>query len=761
MEKHNIKGALNGSTGSLSFKEMFQSMNETLAGSNFISDHVLNTSGPDDVVVKNTLEMHAELNGISIEEAREILDKAVQDIKDKDKGLELTKNSLENAYETESFALIQKGDISKQLDFIERKYGISKDDILDREYFFDLVRYVIAENSSFFPLKNPFETKAVKPFFFLVPDMLPSMTDKQLQSSAKTCKTAFCTPKAEMVFQRSFFESLAAHAILKEVKPKSKKYKCNGGEIPDWYCYLEFVIIHELMHFSVGDHFYTAPLSKKIAQEHPKVAGHSHVILNYAGDFVNNWNIVKAGYEQLPMGLFSDQINLDKQKSYGDVIDSIIKDLETLNPEEAKETTEQMSNSQDDHVDNEDSEPSQGGQGEKGESGDQGQPSQTRQDQSDTGGSGDSEDSDKVDKSDSTSSQGQGQSGSQDSESKPGKGQSGEEDSDTQDSQSVQGQGQGGSQGSGGAQDAKDAGAQDQMDKLDQAAKKAKEKSEQREDNKNNAADVLNKVDDDSTSTAELKKALGAASAAIDLNVEAKATINWKILLKKMIPTKAGDMEDTYSKMDRSSSSTMLSAKQTGMGRIKPGEIEGEPEKTGLVFVIDTSGSVMSVVNNFMKQIFMLVDKNKDLIDFMYIIKFSSTFEVLKVDLNNKIAQEFVNSKNIDEIIKGTSKIDHDVKLKGSKIPLLKVLSTGYGAGTNMTPALFKTIEKLHESGGNVIVFTDDDLCSGQENLQYTRKLYLLGKSRTNSMAIFLTDRNSHGNMEKTYGKYKWVSVLE
>lgn len=683
----------------------FKAIMEDIKSSNFIVDHKLNTSTKDDIIVKRTAELIAIEKGISFDDAMKIIEDEIQAKVAKDKGLEITKSSINNAYEELAFSKLQAMDLGTLKDYVKKNFNIDSDDLLDREYFYDMCRYVIAENSSFFPLKNPFETKAVKPFFFLIPDQLPSIQDKGLAASAKSCSTAFCTPKAEMVFQRSFFEYLAIHAILKDVKPKSKKYVANGGKIPNWYCYLEFVIIHELMHFSVGDHFYTSSMSKKIAEEHPKVAGMAHQILNYVGDFVNNWNIVKAGYEQLPMGLFSDKLNLDKEKRYSDIIDKVIKELESMNPEEAKETAQEMSNSQDDHVESEGQDPSQGGQGQESQDG-QGQESQDGQGTKPQDG------------------QGQEMEGEGDPNGKPSSGSSKE----------------------------------NTMDQLDQSAKDTAEKSKEKEDNKNNAQEVLNKTDAQSEKSQEGK--LGKASNSVDLSVQNSQHINWKVLLKRLMPSGEGEMEDTYSRMDRSSSSTMLSARQTGMGRIKPGEIEGEASKRGLVFVIDTSGSVMMKVGNFMKQILVLVEKNKDLIDFMYIIKFSKDFEVLSVNLKDKTAQEFINSKDLDAISNNTFKFDSK-KLKGAKIPLLKVLSTGYGSSTNMTPKLFKVIEMLHEIGGNVIMFTDDDLTYGTENLTYTKKLYHLGKSRPNSMAMFLLDNKSYDNMSKTYGKYKWVTVLE
>ena len=117
-------------------------------------------------------------------------------------------------------------------------------------------------------MKNPYQRKAVLPFFFITPDHVNNIKDPALKKSAmNSCKTAFCTPKAEMVFNREFSEKLALFAILKGEQPQSKKYSNNGGPIPYWYCYLEFIMIHELLHFAQADHFYTDSMVKRIKSE--------------------------------------------------------------------------------------------------------------------------------------------------------------------------------------------------------------------------------------------------------------------------------------------------------------------------------------------------------------------------------------------------------------------------------------------------------------------------------------------------------------
>ena len=60
--------------------------------------------------------------------------------------------------------------------------------------------------------------------------------------------TAAATPKGEFLFNKKFMQELMDFAMVEGLHPKGKKYVSNGGNIPDCYAYIEFLIIHELLH---------------------------------------------------------------------------------------------------------------------------------------------------------------------------------------------------------------------------------------------------------------------------------------------------------------------------------------------------------------------------------------------------------------------------------------------------------------------------------------------------------------------------------
>ena len=688
------------------------------------SDFSLKKSSITDPHIQRTIKLYASAKGTSTQEAQAKF-KSMLDSQVKNLGVStINKNAVDNAAESVAFQFLQEMD-PKKLDLEE--FGIDDPaDLLDRDYFFDLTEYVLGENAQFFPLKNPFEKKAVRPYFFITPDHLPLMKDEQLKdAAANSCETAFCTPNAEMVFNRKFSEQLALSALINGVKPKSKKYKSNGGPIPDHYCYLEFVIMHELLHFSSGDHFYTEPMVKRIQKKYPKAAGRAHTILNYVGDFINNWQLVKSGYEQLPIGLFSSDVNYDKFSSYEEIIDAVVKDLMTVNDEDFEKMANEMEKGMDEHMDNPDDKPSQGGSKsepmskEDSDSQQKGQQKQQGQD---------SQSSDKQD----------GQQGQQ--------GQQGKDDQQGQSGKPGQ-QGQSGDDDSQGSSDSSVDDPSDMASAIDAAMKKNQERVQKRDDGNNDAKTALETKDDDAKDL-DIKRKTGTGSAKIEFKEEA-VTVNWKKVLKKMIPSGEGEVEDTYSKMSRQATSSMVTAKQTGAGRISPGEVKIDAEKKGLVFVIDNSGSVMSVVNQFNQEIMQLLKKNKQFLDNMYIIKFSSKFELNKINISKLKYQEI---QNPHALVSGSEKIRF-----GSEHSIVDLFSKGFDLGTEYTPEMHRVIEFLHSENMNIIMFTDDDLVSDKR----AEKFFKLNKTRRNSIALFITDARSHARMEDAFGQHKWMTVLK
>ena len=277
--------------------------------------------------------------------------------------------------------------------------------------------------------------------------------------------------------------------------------------------------------------------------------------------------------------------------------------------------------------------------------------------------------------------------------------------------------------------------------------KKNQERVQKRDDGNNDAKSALETKDDDAKDI-DIKRKTGTGSAKIEFKEEA-VTVNWKKVLKMMIPSGEGEVEDTYSKMSRQATSSMVTAKQTGAGRISPGEVKIDAVKKGLVFVIDNSGSVMSVVNQFNQEIMQLLKKNKQFLDNMYIIKFSDKFELNKINISKLKYQEI---QNPNALVNGSEKIRF-----GSEHSIVDLFSKGFGLGTEYTPEMHRVIEFLHSENMNIIMFTDDDLVSDKR----AEKFFRLNKTRRNSTALFITDARSHARMEDAFGKHKWMTVLK
>lgn len=150
------------------------------------------------------------------------------------------------------------------------------------------------------------------------------------------------------------------------------------------------------------------------------------------------------------------------------------------------------------------------------------------------------------------------------------------------------------------------------------------------------------------------------------------------------------------------------------------------------MFVIDNSGSVMSVVNQFNQEIMQLLKKNNQFLDNMYIIKFSNKFELNQINITKLKYQEI---QNPHAFVDGSEK----VRLS-SEHSIVELFSKSYSAGTEYTPEIHKVIEYLHSQNMNVILFTDDDLVNDKRAV----KFFKLGVKRKNSVAVFITDAGSH-----------------
>jgi predicted metal-dependent peptidase len=198
--------------------------------------------------------------------------------------------------------------------------------------FSALVRRVKAENPSIFPLRNFFNKKPLaSPRLILTPSSDPK------DAAFNKIPTAAATPNGEFIFNVRFMQQIMNFAFIKKTVPKSKKYASNGGPFPDEWSAVEFLIMHEFYHYTHGDFHYG------------KVMGGDPTIHNWASDFRSNYDLIKAGYDPLPIGLYNDGINYDKQTTYKEMYDIVEKEFKKLNKDQQKRVEDQLGDMGDDH----------------------------------------------------------------------------------------------------------------------------------------------------------------------------------------------------------------------------------------------------------------------------------------------------------------------------------------------------------------------------------------------------------------------------
>ena len=238
----------------------------------------------------------------------------------------LYQTMVKNAVESSVWKIFEEADHSKVKERVE----------FSKIVFNQLWNMIRVEHKQFFPLRNFIDKK-----FLLNPRkiFIPSNFEED-NKRFKSVTTAAATPKGEFIFNLKFMQDLLDFATFKKLKPKGKKYVSNGGDIPDQYAYIEFLILHELMHYSYADFYYAKKLKA------------NNQIINWVGDFRSNYLLVKSGYEQIPIGLFNDGINYDRQSTYKEMYEIVKAEFDKLD----KDQQDQVSKHMDDHEPGESSE---------------------------------------------------------------------------------------------------------------------------------------------------------------------------------------------------------------------------------------------------------------------------------------------------------------------------------------------------------------------------------------------------------------------
>ena len=642
-------------------------------------------------------------------------------------------------------------------------------DKLDERTFNYMFKAIIAKNKTFLKIEDRITGKRVKFNVILTPQ--PPFVKQP--DWVKSVGTAAASPEGDVVFNKAFASKLIAYANAKEVKAKGSMYVSNGGTVPDSYAYIEFLILHEIYHIIHADHF-----------QQSRTEGMTGKMQNYLGDFITNYNLVKAGYAQLPIGLFSNDYNFDKFKTMVDMQKAIIEDFNELNNNQEQQMDDQM----DDHMDK-DHKPSNkqqsqenpqdgnGGENQKQEPQDDGEQQEPQdgkdgQDPQDGGEPQDGKDGkdgkdgqDGKDKPDETEpSDGKGKGKGQEGEDKPqegepqdgksdGKGKPSDKKSDDKsDSESS-------SSESSDDQSLEDSfknsdedmqGADDGMsqEELDQKIKEAE--SEKNAESDKIRQDKLDNLEQERAKREQTMKELND-------KIDGAKPVDWKKLIKSMIPKEKEVEEESLTRMHRRTVGQLALGKDKVS--IKAGTIKGASPTQSLLFILDSSGSMGSVIDSISIELLKLIDRNKSFgIHNMYIIRFDSTYDVYKVTLDMKGSKHtYQPLANPLEIL---NKKDKEIKLKGTAKPIKELFQMRWGAGTEFPDAIFKIIKELLDQDFNQVIFSDTDIMTSS-NLVNLARACKLGMKKAYSFNVILDSERSYNLVKKALGgSYKYMSYL-
>ena len=241
---------------------------------------------------------------------------------------------------------------------------LDKDELLSLTGLTKVSNALRAQYRTLFPLKEGGTGRIINPSLYITPGSALFSPPPW----AEQVDTAATNGEGEIVFNKTFANKLAYFAKKKakygKYAFKNKMFKSYGGEVPDTWGYLAFLVMHEYRHIIAGDTTsYPEELTEYITKNIKKYTNivtamngstsknaiimTANKIQNYVGDYITNYLLVKSGFPQLPMGLFSDDINYDRMNSMKDMWMAVLDEMnDTIDPAKIAQMNDAMS---DDH----------------------------------------------------------------------------------------------------------------------------------------------------------------------------------------------------------------------------------------------------------------------------------------------------------------------------------------------------------------------------------------------------------------------------
>lgn len=674
---------------------------------------------------------------------------------------------LQNKWETAAFNIIDKAAQSKKgsperkaFDRLVEETGCPK---FNKWVFNKLILILKAHNKLFKSMTDLHNNKTLRnPRFYTVPVPPAVIKHNKYPSSVNTVDTAAAYGSGDFVFNEHFMQALMLFAHIKNVKPKHSFYTNNSvgnktGTIPPQYCYIAFVIAHEILHyclgdFSIGNELAKEPdvveLRRKFRDAHPtkKVIPYS-TISNYAGDLRMNHMLVKNGYEQLPMGLFSENFNADTHKTYKELIKDMVKVLYSLD-----DLIDNDVNNHDNHTGGENNNNEGGGEGGGGgydpsvdDLGDNPEKPENNN------GEGEGENN------------GENQSGNNNQQGKSGKsGKSGQKDENGQEN------GQDGQDGKSGQEDGQENGAGGDENDSENNGKDGKDESNNNNKNPESKIDEiwkqgtnqLNDRDDGITSVDDIEKnnnntprnngkgkggGGGGGMANASSNDESfwktlKPSLNWHSIVDKMF-SNAMRSSTSYSRLHNSTmaaAALAMSKNDTDtMIQVKPANRDEEYHNPKILFVVDESGSMGSFRERIAAEIAAQF-KSTGTSPRALLLKYGNNHITFNCNFSTNKAQLVTDSAELNRIL--TAQEIPEPKTSGANSTVELALNTTFAGGSTLGDDEIRIISNAYKNGYNILIFTDTDILA-QNNLDKVKFLYhKLAKNRFYIVATTLSD---------------------
>lgn len=205
-----------------------------------------------------------------------------------------------NAVETAAFNLIWSS--KKYKDVSKNEWDLDNEELFNKLLeLFDRIELDLT-STHVMPFRFP---KSSKRIVNLNPIFIPNYAFPQYSNkkSKRFIKTAAVSQYGQFFFNKQFMEALLFYGSIIDVQPTGRLYERNGGPFPNNFCYIEFLIMHEIFHWTFED-----------IRKGNKYKKYSHLAKNLADDYANNALLVSLGYCQIPVGFFSSKLNYTNEQ---------------------------------------------------------------------------------------------------------------------------------------------------------------------------------------------------------------------------------------------------------------------------------------------------------------------------------------------------------------------------------------------------------------------------------------------------------------